>query len=63
MSIKIDQGAGVTIVHILTDSVDALSAKEIEAAAGELRGDDGPGFWPRVVHQLSGHFGIAEAGD
>jgi anti-anti-sigma factor len=37
MSIKIEQNHGLTIVHILTDSVDALSAKEIEAAAGELR--------------------------
>jgi anti-anti-sigma factor len=37
MSIKIEQSHGLTIVHILTDSVDALSAKEIEAAAGELR--------------------------
>src|SRR3954451_15935040 len=37
MSIKIEQSNGLTIVHILTDSVDALSAKEIEAAAGELR--------------------------
>lgn len=37
MSIKIEQNHGLTIVRILTDSVDALSAKEIEAAAGELR--------------------------
>lgn len=37
MSIKIEQNAGLTIVRILTDSVDALSAKEIEAAAGQLR--------------------------
>jgi anti-anti-sigma factor len=37
MSIKIEQNHGLTVVRILTDSVDALSAKEIEAAAGELR--------------------------
>ena len=32
MSIKIEQGHGLTIVHILTDSVDALSAKEMPGA-------------------------------
>ncbi|MDQ2809838.1 MAG: STAS domain-containing protein [Chloroflexota bacterium] len=37
MSIMIEQLGSLTIVRILTDSVDALSAKEIEAAAGQLR--------------------------
>jgi anti-anti-sigma factor len=37
MSIQIEQNNGLTIVRILTDSVDALSAKEIEAAAPQLR--------------------------
>ncbi len=37
MSIKIDHRGDLTIVHILNDSVDAVSAREIEAAAGELR--------------------------
>ena len=37
MSIMIEQNDGLTIVRILTDSVDALSAKEIEQAAGQLR--------------------------
>ena len=37
MSIMIEQNEGLTIVRILTDSVDALSAKEIEQAAGQLR--------------------------
>jgi anti-anti-sigma factor len=33
----IEQNDGLTIVRILTDSVDALSAKEIEQAASQLR--------------------------
>jgi len=37
MSIMIEQNDGLTIVRILTDSVDALSAKEIEQAAVQLR--------------------------
>ncbi len=37
MSIMIEQNEGLTIVRNLTDSVDALSAKEIEQAAGQLR--------------------------
>lgn len=36
MSIMIEQNDGLTIVRILTDSVDAVSAKEIEQAADQL---------------------------
>jgi anti-anti-sigma factor len=36
MSIMIEQSSSLTIVRILTDSVDALSAKEIAQASGQL---------------------------
>ncbi len=39
MSITIEQGQRHTLIRILTDSVDALSAKEIEQVRGQMRDD------------------------
>lgn len=38
MSIAIEQGAHYTLIRILNDSVDALSAKEIEQVRDQMRG-------------------------
>lgn len=38
MSITIEQGPHHTLIRILNDSVDALSAKEIEQVRGQMRG-------------------------
>jgi anti-anti-sigma factor len=37
MALKIDQGNDVTIIHIQNDSVDAVSAREIAAASGQMQ--------------------------
>jgi anti-anti-sigma factor len=37
MSITVEQGPHHTLIHILNDSVDALSAREIEQARGQMR--------------------------
>jgi anti-anti-sigma factor len=37
MALKIDQGNDVTIIHIQNDSVDAVSAREIAAAGGQMQ--------------------------
>ncbi len=37
MPLKIDQGNGVTIIHIQNDSVDAVSAREIAAVSDRMQ--------------------------
>lgn len=37
MSITIEQGQQFTIIHILNDSIDAVSAKEIEQAGAQMQ--------------------------
>jgi len=38
MALKIEQGNDVTMIHILNDSVDAVSAREISAAGNQMQG-------------------------